>query len=226
MTEERFPLVGDPGAAPASSYDVLGVRPVGPGAVLVEVADHHAAGSLAAWLRAARLDCREVVPAVRTLLLDGLGDDALARLPDLLQEWRAAGPADRHSSHGGVVEVPVTYDGEDLARVAELWSTSVPEVVRRHTEIEFVSAFCGFAPGFSYLAGLPVGLAVPRLETPRPRVPAGAVALADTWCGIYPSASPGGWLLLGSTRAQVWDASRSDHPALLPPGTRVRFAVA
>ena len=80
--------------------------------------------------------------------------------------------------------------------------------------------FCGFAPGFAYLAGLDV--AVSRLETPRTRVPAGSVGLAGTWCGIYPTASPGGWRIIGRTDAVLWDVDR-DPPASLVPGTRVRF---
>ena len=85
-----------------------------------------------------------------------------------------------------------------------------------------MSAFCGFSPGFAYLAGLPEELAVPRLDTPRTKVPAGAVALAGTWCAAYPTASPGGWRLIGRTDAALWDAAR-EQPALLAPGTRVRF---
>jgi KipI family sensor histidine kinase inhibitor len=83
-------------------------------------------------------------------------------------------------------------------------------------------AFCGFSPGWAYLKGLPEELAIPRLETPRARVPAGSVALADTYAGIYPTASPGGWRIVGRTGVQLFDAER-DPPALLSPGTRVRF---
>jgi KipI family sensor histidine kinase inhibitor len=83
-------------------------------------------------------------------------------------------------------------------------------------------SFCGFAPGFAYCAGLPDRLAVPRLGTPRTRVPAGSVAVAGTWTGVYPTVSPGGWRLLGTTDAELWQVDR-DPPALLPPGTRVRF---
>ncbi len=92
----------------------------------------------------------------------------------------------------------------------------------RHTGTTFVAAFSGFAPGFAYLAGLDDEHAVPRLDSPRTRVPAGSVALAGTWCGVYPTASPGGWQLIGHTDARLWDVER-DPPALLAPGTRVRF---
>ena len=106
--------------------------------------------------------------------------------------------------------------------MAEAWGTDTAEVVRRHQDIEFVAAFCGFAPGFAYLTGLPDDLAVPRRVTPRTTVPAGSVALAGRWCGVYPSVSPGGWQLIGCTGASLWDMTHR-QPALLGPGTRVRF---
>jgi KipI family sensor histidine kinase inhibitor len=96
-------------------------------------------------------------------------------------------------------------------------------VAARHQAVTFVSAFCGFAPGFAYLSGLDA--AVSRLATPRTRVPAGSVALAGTWCGVYPTTSPGGWRIIGSTDARLWDVDR-DPPALLVPGTRLRFVAA
>jgi KipI family sensor histidine kinase inhibitor len=191
------------------------VRGVGERALLVEVGDAIEALELATWLRG-RVACEEVVPAARTVLLDGVTDQAGVRA--LLRGWVPSG--DR--PEGPLVELPVVYDGADLDRVAELWSTDPPGVARRLGEIELVSAFSGFAPGFSYLAGLPAELAVPRLGSPRARVPAGSVAIADTWCGVYPTASPGGWSLLGRTDAVTWDQSR-DQPALLAPGTRVRL---
>jgi len=157
-----------------------------------------------------------VVPGAHTVLFDGVADPA--RLADLLGGWQPAGAR----PEGDLVEVPVVYDGDDLAFVAEAWGTDVEGVVERHTAVEYVAAFCGFAPGFAYLAGLPEELGVPRLDSPRTRVPAGAVALAGTWCGVYPTASPGGWRLIGHTEAALWDVHR-DPPALLAPGTRVRF---
>ena len=116
----------------------------------------------------------------------------------------------------------MTYDGPDLERVADHWGCTVEQVVQVHTSTGFTAVFSGFSPGFSYLSGLPPQRAVPRLGTPRPRVEPGSVALADTWCGIYPTASPGGWLVLGTTDVVLWDTAR-DEPALLAPGVRVRF---
>ncbi|MFC5492956.1 allophanate hydrolase subunit 1 [Nocardioides caricicola] len=187
------------------------LRPVGPRAVLVEVEDAAAALALATWARP-RVHADEIVPAATTVLFDGVTD--LAALAD----WSPGADAPA----GELVEVPVVYDGPDLDFVAEQWGTDVAGVVERHTAVEYVAEFCGFAPGFSYLAGLPGDLAVPRLESPRPAVPPGSVGLAGTWCGVYPTASPGGWRLLGRTDAVLWDQARAE-PALLPPGTRVRF---
>jgi KipI family sensor histidine kinase inhibitor len=192
---------------------------VGHRALLVEVADSAAARSLAGWVRTSRLAVREVVPAARTVLLDGVED--LAGAAAALESWQPSATA-ATAAAGALVEVPVRYDGPDLAFVAERWGTDEAGVVAFHTGLELVAAFCGFAPGFSYLEGLPRSHAVPRLETPRSRVPAGSVAVADTWCSVYPSASPGGWRIIGSTDATLWDPDR-DPPALLPPGTRVSF---
>lgn len=197
------------------------VRAYGPSALLVEVADSAVARELAAWV-ATRIASVDVVPAARTVLIDGV-DPAAAS--EVLRDFVPG--AEQRDAAGALapatVTVPVRYDGPDLERVAELWDVDVDEVVRRHTSAELTSAFCGFSPGFAYLEGLPSAWAVPRLASPRPRVPAGAVALADTWSAVYPTCSPGGWLLLGTTDLPVWDLSRPGSPALLAPGTRVRF---
>ncbi|MBZ5736941.1 5-oxoprolinase subunit B family protein [Nocardioides mangrovi] len=195
----------------------LRVRPAGRHALLVEVGDPAAALALATWARSAGVEAVEVVPAAETVLFDGVSDPGA--LAARLGDWS---PTPSQERAGALVEVPVAYDGADLDFVADAWGTDVAGVVERHTATEFVSAFCGFAPGFAYLAGLPADLAVPRLESPRPRVPAGSIGLAGTWCGTYPTASPGGWRLLGRTDAPLWDPDR-DEPALLAPGTRVRF---
>jgi KipI family sensor histidine kinase inhibitor len=188
------------------------VHSVGRHAVLVEVASPQDAVDLAAWARRRGL-AREVVPGAETVLFDGVAEPA--RTTERLAGWRPGTTSER-----AAVELAVSYDGPDLAFVAERWGCDEAEVVARHQATGFVSAFCGFAPGFAYLAGL--SAAVPRLETPRTRVPAGAVALAGTWCGVYPGESPGGWRIIGRTDAALWDAAR-EEPALLAPGTRVRF---
>ena len=191
------------------------VIPVGDRAALVEVEDAIAAAALAEWARANGIGAAEIVPAATTVLVDGI-DPAV--VVDAVGRWSTGAPG----QDGPLVRVAVVYDGPDLGTVAAHWGCSIDEVVARHTKIEFVSTFTGFAPGFAYLAGLPSGWAVPRLPTPRARVVPGSVGLADAWCGVYPTASPGGWLLLGRTAAILWDVDR-DPPALLAPGTRVRF---
>ena len=120
-----------------------------------------------------------------------------------------------------LVQIPVRYDGEDLAEVAQILGISAEEVVRRHTGSEWSVAFTGFAPGFAYLSGGDAIFNVPRRATPR-KVPAGAVALAGSFSAVYPQASPGGWQIIGVTDTAMWDLSR-DLPALLQPGYRVRF---
>jgi len=188
------------------------ILPVGRDAVLVEVASPQDAVALAAWARARSL-AGEVVPGAETVLFDGMVDaDALSAALDI---WTPG-----EAPLGRLVEIPVAYDGPDLETVAACWGCGVDEVAARHQGTELVSAFCGFAPGFAYLSGLEVS--VPRLATPRTRVPAGSVALAGTWCGVYPVASPGGWQIIGTTDALLWDPRRAE-PALLAPGTRVRF---
>jgi KipI family sensor histidine kinase inhibitor len=190
----------------------MDLRPVGRTAILVELADSQQAVDLAAWARERAL-ARDVVPGAQSVLLDGLTDRD--RLAGVLTQWHPA-----EATVGPEVELPVVYDGPDLDDVAEAWGCEVDEVVARHADTTFVSAFCGFSPGFAYLAGL--DLEVPRLPTPRTRVPSGSVALAGRWCGVYPTESPGGWRLIGTTDAPLWDPDR-DPPALLAPGTRVRF---
>ncbi len=194
--------------------------PVGTDAVLVELdaADGATAAiGLAGWIRD-RVAAREVVPAARTVLVDGVDQE---RLTAALAAWSP----ERARPAGPLIELPVAYDGADLAEVARLWDMTQAEAVATHEAVEFTVAFCGFAPGFAYLGGLPRELALPRLETPRARVPAGSVALADAWCGVYPGASPGGWRLLGRTEVTLWDPA-TEPPALLRPGTRVRFRAA
>ena len=109
------------------------------------------------------------------------------------------------SVDGPVVEVPVTYDGPDLDEVARATGLSVAEVVDLHSSTPHRVAFCGFMPGFAYLVGLPSALHLARRTTPRPRVPAGSVAIAAGYSGVYPRESPGGWHLIGWTDVVLWD---------------------
>lgn len=193
-------------------------RRVGERAVLVECDGHDQVAAAYSVLRerAAEWGATDVVPAARTVLLDGLTD--VEQILDLVAGWEALAPV--AAVAGATVEVPVTYDGADLEEVARQWEVSVAEVVRIHQDTLFTVAFCGFAPGFAYCTGS--GRSVSRRADPRPAVPAGSVGLAGEYTGIYPRSSPGGWQLIGRTRIELWDSS-ADSPALLVPGTAVRF---
>ncbi|MGC4865752.1 5-oxoprolinase subunit B family protein [Micromonospora sp. DT53] len=252
------------------------IRPVGAHALLLDCtapADTPEAALVEAWRselwrRRERGDliAVEIVPAARTVLLDGLPDptttaqqlirwasdvaaattrpadqrDAQGAGPDRAKaeatadaQTRAEDHAARAEDHAASAEdddaadvvVPVSFDGPDLPAVAEHWGVDVSAVRQRLTTTRFRVAFCGFAPGFPYLTGLPAELALPRLATPRPRVPAGSVALAGPYAGIYPGASPGGWQLVGRTDLVLFDVE-ADPPARLGPGTTVRMVAA
>ncbi|HEV3399078.1 MAG TPA: 5-oxoprolinase subunit PxpB [Actinomycetes bacterium] len=201
------------------------VRPAGERGLLVEVEELETVHRLHAALR--ELDppgVVELVPAYRTVLIvaepdrAGVLDELATALPEL-----ELPPAEAVA--GETVEVPVRYDGEDLPEVARLTGLEAEEVVRRHTAPEYTVAFLGFSPGFPYLVGLDPALEVPRRDTPRTSIPAGSVGLAGNQTGIYPTASPGGWQLIGRTEVTLFDPAR-DPPALLAPGTRLRFRVA
>jgi KipI family sensor histidine kinase inhibitor len=131
-------------------------------------------------------------------------------------------PAGGAGGSGPVVEIPVTYDGPDLADVASRTGLSEAEVVEAHAGARYEVAFVGFAPGFGYLRGLPDVLRLPRRSSPRDAVPAGSVAIADAWSAVYPRVTPGGWHLLGRTDEVLFDPERRP-PALLAPGVEVRF---
>lgn len=190
--------------------NIPAVRRYGWDSLLLEVDDP------LGWFRALQaardageLECEEIVPAARTVLLRGVST------PPDLQRVRPLPPAPESDT----VTVPVTWDGSDLDAVAVLWGE---DPVRRMRSTAFTVAFCGFAPGFGYLSGLPPHCRVSRLDTPRLSVPAGSVAVAGEYAGIYPRSSPGGWRLLGRTDLTLFDLDR-DPPALLAPGITVRF---
>ncbi|MEO7130090.1 MAG: urea amidolyase family protein [Dermatophilaceae bacterium] len=169
----------------------------------------------------------DIVPAARTLLLitePGVDLDALRRAVSALAAQLAAQPVGVDPSRrcDSEVEIPVVYDGPDLDVVARATGLSTQQVIAAHTESLWRVGFGGFAPGFAYLVGGDPRLVVARQATPRTRVPSGSVGLAGEFSGIYPRESPGGWQLIGVTDAALWDADR-DPPALLSPGTAVRF---
>ena len=192
-------------------------------ALLAEFATLEAAlAAHAGWSAAAPAGIVELMPAARTVLVRL--DPAVLGLGAAEQWLTAHAPtATAALPAAGLVTLPVVYDGDDLTVVAEAWGCSPHAVADRHAATAWVCAFIGFAPGFPYLvpedAALPP---VPRRATSRPHVPAGAVALAAEYCGVYPRSSPGGWQLIGRTAAVLWDADRA-FPALVTPGTRMRF---
>jgi KipI family sensor histidine kinase inhibitor len=197
------------------------LRPLGASALLIECRDGDEVESWRAELWRRRdeglLQATDIVPGARTVLVDGVSADAAAVIRTFTPEPTTAVP------DISLVEIATTFDGADVPDVAELWGVSPAQVIQELTAAELTVAFCGFAPGFAYLRGL--SRTVPRLEAPRPRVPAGSVALAGEYAGIYPSASPGGWRLVGRTTETLFDVRRQP-PARLTPGTRVRLVAA
>lgn len=197
------------------------ILPAGTSAVLVELDDiNQVLGLHGALRRLPPAGTVDLVPAARTVLV--VFDDSVTSADRIAADLsrRAVEPVTARA--GDLVEVPVVYDGEDLAEVAGIAGMSERDVVARHLGGEYRVAFCGFAPGFAYIVGGDPALRVPRRGTPRTRVPAGSVGLADEFTGVYPREIPGGWQLIGRTDAVLWRSDR-DPPALLPPGTRVRF---
>jgi KipI family sensor histidine kinase inhibitor len=162
----------------------------------------------------------DVVPAARTLLV--VTDPLVASLSSVAAAIRTSAPREDRLDAGDLLEVPVSYDGEDLDEAARLLGCDADELVRRHTAEEWTVAFCGFMPGFGYLVSKAWQTQVPRRSSPRKKVPSGSVALAGEFSGVYPRESPGGWQLIGRSSLVMFDPSR-EPAALLRPGIRVRF---
>jgi KipI family sensor histidine kinase inhibitor len=193
--------------------------PSGERAVLVELGDLDEVLALAEPVRTLA-GVIDVVPGERTLLVTVAVPAGLESVRRLLTELTvtasAVGPPSR------TVEIPVTYDGADLADVSARTGLTVAQIIEAHTATPWRVGFGGFAPGFAYLVGGDPRLEVPRRSEPRPSVRAGAVGLAGRYSGIYPRSSPGGWQLIGRTDVVLFDPD-ADPPALLHPGMTVRF---
>ncbi|MBI5652805.1 MAG: 5-oxoprolinase subunit PxpB [Chloroflexi bacterium] len=206
--------------------------PAGDSAILIEWADEiddaindrvHACAQLLHDL--ARPDIRDLIPAYSSLLVcydpaRVAFDEMRAFLETVLQ---SAPTMNARASRA--IEIPTRYGGEfgpDLAFIAQHAGISEDDVIRLHTRVEYRVYLIGFAPGFAYLGSVPEQIAAPRLDTPRPRVPAGSVGIAGRQTGIYPSETPGGWRIIGRTSLTMFDPQR-DPPTLLQPGDRVRF---
>ncbi len=198
--------------------------PYGDAAVLIEVDDLDAVlGLHAALEREDIVGVLDVVPAARTVLVRF--DPALTSVQAVTIRLLHVRPASGDRPVAGTVEIPVVYDGADLDEVSDGLGWSRAELVAAHLDQVWTAGFVGFTPGFAYLVPDGAWPQVPRRQDPRTAVPAGAVGLAGTYCGVYPRSSPGGWSLIGRTDAPVWDVHR-DPPALLVSGTKVRFVAA
>jgi inhibitor of KinA len=124
-----------------------------------------------------------------------------------------------------LVEIPVSYGGElgpDLDDVAKRHALTADDVVRIHTEGDYLVYMVGFMPGFAYLGGLSDRIATPRRSSPRTAVPEGSVGIGGQQTGVYPMESPGGWNLIGRTPLKIFDITR-DEQTLLATGDHVRF---
>ena len=209
----------------------LRVDRFGERALLVHADDQASVHALAAALVADLEDGRieDVVPTDRTLLLRFDGTDAGERMArEALRaaderrhraDWLATRPRPRHRT------IPVCYggaNGPDLDETAAIAGLSTRELIARHAGGAYTVLFLGFAPGFPYLGGLPAGLAVPRLTTPRTETRRGSVAIAEGYSGIYPANLPGGWRVIGWTPVLLFDPA-ADPPTYLLPGDEVRF---
>ena len=199
------------------------VRPAGERGALVELEDNTAVHALAAALEPLRgAELEEIVPGDHTLLLVWR-DEAP---PEAAIERLVAGSAREGSAPAAAeVELTVAYDGPDLDEVAGACGVGAGDFVERHSAARYRVAFLGFAPGFAYLTGGDPGLTPPRREDPRTRVPAGALAIAGPYSAIYPRESPGGWNLVGSCDARLFDPAQ-EEPALLVAGAAVRLVPA
>ncbi|MFC8934154.1 5-oxoprolinase subunit PxpB [Rhodococcus sp. NPDC057135] len=201
---------------------MITILPAGESAVLVEYDElPNVLGNFRA-LDASRIPgVIDLIPAARTILIEY---DNTITGHNLVEKWvRGAAPIELTADEiGSAVEIPVSYDGADLAEVGKLTGLGVDGVIDAHTSATWTVAFIGFTPGFAYLTSTETRLEVPRRSDPRRQVPAGAVGLAGPFSGVYPRSSPGGWQLIGTTELSVWDAERRP-PALLLPGTTVTF---
>lgn len=198
---------------------MIEVLPAGERGLLVEVG----ASAVLDFASAARDrwqgSLAEVVPGDRTVLLVWTEDP-----PDAAEVAAVAADSEARPTpeQARSITIEVRYDGPDLHEAAALARLSVEELVARHQACEYTAAFSGFAPGFAYLRGDDPKLELPRRAEPRTEVPAGAVALGGGYCAVYPRTSPGGWLLIGTTEATMFDSARP-RPALVSPGDAVRF---
>jgi KipI family sensor histidine kinase inhibitor len=169
---------------------------------------------------------RDIVPTFRSVAVyyDPVGTD-IDELSDFLEEAANRAKGEAAMAAGEPIRVPVRYggeDGPDLAAVAAFAGMTPDAVIAVHTGCEYRVFMLGFVPGFAYMASVDDRIAMPRLDSPRTRVPAGSVGIAGSQTGIYPSETPGGWRLIGRTTLKPFDLA-AHHPCRFKTGDRVRF---
>ena len=148
--------------------------------------------------------------------------DPMQSTHEVLEEIiRALPNEERDAAPQRMVEIPVHYNGPDLAEVAARHNITPRAVIEAHISTIYHAYFAGFLPGFVYLGEVPAAIATPRRASPRREVPPGSVAIAGTQTGVYPRPTPGGWNLIGQTDAKMFDMEKGH--ALIEPGDRVRF---
>ena len=217
------------------THTAMDLSPLGDSALLLRLGDsiddatHRRVRAVCARLEEGRLPALiECVPAYASVAVhydpSALGERAYERMATAVRE-ALQGVREEELPEPRRVEIPVFYGGEtgpDLEEVARRTGLDAEEVVSIHAGGGYRVYMVGFAPGFAYLGGLDERIAVPRRATPRPRVPASGVGIGGRQTGVYPSASPGGWQIIGRTPLRLF-SPESDPPALLRVGDRVRF---
>lgn len=192
---------------------------------LVDLSPEH----IPAWIAAVRRSewsslLQDLVPAAASILFIAHRRHDMpaleAHIRCLLSDARLLEGAEREA--GRTTTIPVVYDGEDVSEVAATLGMSVDDVAEQHTSANHTVGFFGFAPGFAYIDGCPDQLALPRRTSPRPRVAAGAIAIAGTQTVVYPGGTPGGWHIIGHTDAVLWN-TEWDNPSRLAVGDRIVF---
>lgn len=164
----------------------------------------------------------ELVPAAQSILVVARSSADMSAVGDHLRKLSLAQPDSTPATSARTIVIPVRYDGPDLDSVARQLDLSTHEVITAHASARHRVGFFGFAPGFAYIEGLPEQLTVPRLPTPRTRVPAGLVAIAGRHTCVYPGGTPGGWQLIGTTTEVLWD-TEATPPNRLALGDHVVF---
>lgn len=206
------------------------VRPCGEQAIIVDITEEDATSPLQGVLRLRELveswheeGIIDMVPASTTLLL--MLDTTRVTPKDVAKRLATCtvSEAPDASTDARTIDISVRYDGPDLDTLADALGWSTEKLVRRHQDTLWTAAFGGFAPGFAYLVADTPLPPIPRHASPRPAIPAGSVGLAGEFSGVYPQRSPGGWQLIGTTDAVMWDPTRTERPALIQPGDRIRF---